>query len=303
MWNVFIENHDLFPSESSLLVDVTCHVLIVSLFFCFVLFFISKKTCQDNTNEKTWHVLIHRVMWRWLCAPSSLLLGSSPGPGPLQPISLPCRLFALLFCQQLPHCQAFPFLVEWREHCIRRRHYFTQKMVEAVLLRHEGVDCFSCIRLHQLSVYELFVWNSFFILLFSTFLCSFIYEVFPSLKPLSFIWSILSTYFILFSFCLQSFNQKLNFTLGHNSYMLKCTNVMCPAYSGFEKWLRHATHTSIKIKNFLATSFVHWVCWLMVLGAFLFFSLQSEPLNPICLSSSGSFKQKLFKTTLKKMRV
>ena len=82
--------------------------------------------------------------------------------------------------------------------------------------------------------------------------------------------------------------------------MLKCTNVMCPAYSGFEKWLRHATHTSIKIKNFLATSFVHWVCWLMVLGAFLFFSLQSEPLNPICLSSSGSFKQKLFKTTLKK---
>lgn len=214
MWNVFIENHDLFPSESSLLVDVTCHVLIVSLFCFFVLFFISKKTCQDNTNEKTWHVLIHRVMWRWLCAPSSLLLGSSPGPGPLQPISLPCRLFALLFCQQLPHCQAFPFLVEWREHCIRRRHYFTQKMVEAVLLRHEGLDCFSCIRLHQLSVYELFVWNSFFILLFSTFLCSFIYEVFPSLKPLSFIWSILSTYFILFSFCLQSFNQKLNFTLG-----------------------------------------------------------------------------------------
>lgn len=252
---------------------------------------------------KTWHVLIHHVMWRCLCAPSSLFLGSSPCPGPLQPVCLPCRLFALLFCQQLPHCQAFPFLVEWREHCIRMRHYFTPKMVEVVLLGHEDLDGFSSLRLHPLSVYEPFVQKSFFMLLFSTFLSSFIYAVFPGLKPLSFIWSIQSAYFILFSLCLQSFSQKLNFKLGYNSYMLKCTNVMCSAYSDFEKWLHPVTHTSIKIKSFPATSFVHWGCWLMVLGAFLYFSLQSEPLNPICLSSSGSFKQKLLQTIKKKIKV
>ena len=33
MWNVFMENHDHFPSVSSLLEDVTCHVLIGFFFF------------------------------------------------------------------------------------------------------------------------------------------------------------------------------------------------------------------------------------------------------------------------------
>lgn len=186
-----------------------------------------------------------------------LFLGSSPCLGPLQPVSLPCRLFYSPFLPTTSTLLSLPSWwsgentalgwdtispPKWWKLC----YWGTKILTVSHLLDYTRFLCMSHLCRRASSC---FYFQPFFFLLFMQF--------FPAWNLcLLFGYSICLLYFV--SLCLQSFNQKLNFKLGYNSYMLKCTNVMCSAYSDFEKWLHPVTHTSIQNKGFPATSFVHW---------------------------------------------